>query len=170
MLEKPAVTEYPEYFQNYTKLLPDGDVLAILEQQMDSTLELIEKIGEDRAGHRYAPDKWSIKEVFGHVVDIERVFAFRALVFGRGDTTPLPGVEQDDLVAGGDFDSRSLQSIGEEFWHQRESNITLFKSFGKEAWMRIGSASGYELTVRSIPYIMAGHERHHVGVIRDRYL
>ena len=168
--ERPRSGEYAEYYAGYVEHVPDGDVLEILEQQLDSSLTLLRGIDEQRAEQRYAPGKWTIKELVGHIVDIERVFAYRALVIARGDKTPLPGVEQDDLVAGAHFETRSLASLCTEFEHLRRSNLALFESLSSEVLMRRGEASGFEVTVRAIPFIMAGHERHHVQVLRERYL
>jgi len=168
--ERPRFGDYPEYHAQYVDQVPHGDVLEILAQQLDSSLTLLRGIDEQHAGHRYAPGKWSIKELVGHVVDIERVFAYRALVFARGDKTPLPGVEQDDLVAGGHFETRSLASLCTELEHLRRSNLALFESLSSEVLTRRGEASGFEMTVRAILFIIAGHERHHVTVLRERYL
>jgi len=123
-----------------------------------------------KAEYRYQPDKWSMKEVFGHVIDVEWVFSYRALRFARGDQTSLPGIEQDDLVAGANFDSRDLTSLCEEFKHLRSANILLFDSFDEKIMDRVGSASGFQFSVRSILYIIAGHLNHHVGILRERYL
>lgn len=170
IIDRPSPTEHPPYFQTYIDLVPHGDVLRILEEQAAGTLALLSGIGEERAGHRYAPGKWSIKEVVGHIIDSERVFAYRALRFGRNDPTPLPGFEGDDYVREGGFDGRSLADLAAELSEVRRTSVTLFRGLPAEALGRRGVANDGELTVRCFPYILAGHERHHVSVIRERYL
>ena len=123
-----------------------------------------------KLNYRCAPGKWSIKEVIGHLVDSERVFAYRALCFSRNDKNPLPSMEQDDYVTYGNFDRRTLQDLGDEFRYVRLSSIILFKSFDKEIELRRGTASGFEFTVRTFPYIIAGHVEHHLKILKDRYL
>jgi hypothetical protein len=127
-------------------------------------------VAEEDANFRYAPGKWSIKQLVGHVSDIERVFAYRALVFARGDKTPQPSVEQDDYVKGANFDDRTLEDIASEFRAVRDSSLALFRSVDADLVMRSGTASGFGFTVRSIPFILAGHEIHHVAVLKERYL
>ena len=148
----------------------ERDILHTLEQQCGETLELLRGVGEKRAGHRYAPGKWSIKEVVGHLCDSERVFAYRAMRFARNDPTPLPGFEQDDYVRWGGFDERELRELCDELEHQRRSTIELFRGMDEAALARRGTASGAAITVRALPFIIAGHERHHGQVLRERYL
>jgi hypothetical protein len=167
---KPAPDEYAPYFERYISRVPEGDIQSILEQQLVETLEFLARIPEARAGHRYAEGKWSIKEVIGHLIDGERVFAYRALCFARGDAASLPGFEQDDYVKTGQFDQRTLSDLAEEYGLVRRSTIALFKGLAKEAWLGKGVANENSVTVRAIAYIMAGHVRHHMDVIRDRYL
>lgn len=169
-LERPVPTEYPEFHAGYISLVPEGDVLQILENQLEETVTLLGGISEEQANYRYAAEKWSVKELVGHVVDIERVFSYRAMRIARGDTTPLAGVEQDDLVAGADFDARSLESLIEEYRDLRRANIVLFRSFDDAALMRTCKTDTYDVSVRSLIYVVAGHERHHVNVLREHYL
>ncbi|HKG23331.1 MAG TPA: DinB family protein [Blastocatellia bacterium] len=170
VIARPGADEYASYYGGYIKLAPDGDILEGLARQIDETLALLRGLSEARAASRYAADKWSIKEVSGHMIDAERIFAYRALRFARGDAQPLAGFEQDDYIRHANFDSRSISDLAEEFEHVRRANILLFRNLDGEAWSRRGTASGAEVTVRALIYIIAGHERHHVGVIRDRYL
>lgn len=167
---RPSPGEYPPYYQTYLDLVPQGDVLRVLEEQLASALALLRGIGEGQAGDRYAPGKWSIKEVVGHLIDSERVFAYRALRFGRNDPTPLPGFEGDDYVREGGFDGRSLADLAAELSAVREASLALFRGLPEQALLRRGTASGRELAVRCFPWIIAGHERHHLEVIRERYL
>jgi hypothetical protein len=166
----PQQSEYATYYSTYTKLVPSGDVLSFMERQIIQTGELLAEFGEERGDHRYGPDKWSVKETVGHLMDVERIFAVRALAFARLDPGPLPGMEQDDYVAGANFGSRTLADLYDEYKLIRASNVILFRSFDDEVAARRGTASGVEFTVRSIPYVLAGHELHHVGILRDRYM
>jgi uncharacterized damage-inducible protein DinB len=170
MLSRPDTREFAPYYQNYIRKVPEGNILEILTRQMEETQQLIQRISPDKEEYRYAPGKWSIKEVFGHVTDTERVFAYRALCFSRNDKTPLPSFEQDDYVSEGNFSQRSLKDIAGEFRLVRLSNIALFTSFDEELMMRRGIASGFEFTVRAILYIIAGHELHHRQILEERYL
>ena len=167
---RPSSSEYPPYTEGYISLVPDGDIVVTLGKQLDDTLALIRSIPEARGDFRYAEGKWSIKEVIGHVIDGERVFAYRALRFARGDETPLAGFEQDDYVRGGAFNKRSLNDLANEYEHVRRSSLALFSNLDEEAWSRRGSANSNESTVRALAFIVAGHERHHVEILRSRYL
>ena len=169
-MAKPESSEYAAYFGRYIGEAPDGDILDLLKEQRGSFAGFLATIGEERAGLRYEPGKWSVKEVVGHVVDTERIFGCRALAIARGEQTPLPSFEQDEYVAQADFDSRTLASLADEFEGLRRSHIELFGSFGDGAWTRRGVASGNEVTVRAIAWILAGHLIHHESVLRERYL
>ena len=169
-ISKPDGTEYLPYYGKYISLVPDGDILPVLSQQLDKTLTLLRSIPESQAGFRYAPDKWSIKELVGHVIDTERIFSYRALCFARNDGTPLPGYEQDDYIRNASFDDYPLGELADEFESVRRSSIFLFRHLEREAWMRRGVASESEVSVRALAYIIAGHERHHREILRSRYL
>jgi len=169
-MNRPASTEYAPYYQTYLKKVPDGDIIQILAQQMEETQGLIKSLPPGKANFRYAPGKWSVKEVIGHMVDTERVFAYRALCFSRNERTPLPSFEQNDYVENANFARRTLEDIAEEFRLVRQANIMLFRSFTEEIKMRRGIASGVEFTVRAIMYIIAGHELHHRRILQERYL
>ncbi|HZT58391.1 MAG TPA: DinB family protein [Pyrinomonadaceae bacterium] len=167
---KPQTNEYAAYYGKYISLVPEGDVVETLARQSEETLALLHSITEERAGHRYEPGKWSIKQVVGHIIDAERIFAYRALAIARGDRARLPGMEQDEYMAGADFDSRTLASLAEEFSHLRRANVLMFRNLDAAAWSRRGVASDNEVTVRALAYIIAGHEAHHVQILRERYL
>ncbi len=169
-LTRPSPTEYAEFYAGYVDAVSDGDVFATLRKQIADTLELLRTIGEDRAGRGYAPGKWTIKEVVGHIVDVERVFAYRALCFARAEAAPQPGFDQDAYVATAQFNRRTLASLSEELERVRAATVALFEGFGDEVWERGGMANDVPFTVRALPYIIAGHEAHHVAVIRERYL
>jgi hypothetical protein len=167
---RPASNEYFEYYDTYIRLVPDGDIIDILKEQLTSSVALFETIPEEKANFRYAPGKWSTKEVIGHLIDAEWVFTSRALWFARGDRQPLPGMEQDDFMAAANYAEWELASLIEEYRHLRMAGVTLFDSFSEEMLDRGGTASDCEFSVRSFPYIIAGHERHHVQVLKERYL
>ena len=167
---RPEKSEYHEYYDTYVRLVPEGDIVTILKEQLAATLDLLSGASQEQAEHRYAPGKWSVKEVVGHVVDIEWVFTHRALCFARGDTSALPGVEQDELVAEANFDAQPLPVLLGQLRHLRSANVLLFGAMDDAAFDRRGVASDCEFTVRSIAYIIAGHERHHREVLRERYL
>src|SRR5947209_4213338 len=159
---RPEKDEYAPYYDKYVSLVHDGEVVETLERQIEDTLALLRGVGEERAGHRYAPGKWSIREVVGHMIDTERIFAYRALAIARGEQQPLPGMDQDEYMAGANFDARTLSDLLDQFEHVRRANVLMLHGLSDEAWVRRGVASGNEVTVRAIAYIIAGHEAHHV--------
>jgi uncharacterized damage-inducible protein DinB len=166
----PNENEYAPYYGKYVQLVPAGDVVATLARQLEETLSLLRGLSEEQADARYAPGKWSVKEVVGHISDTERIFGQRAFRFARNDLTPLPGFEQDGYVLAADFGRRSMQDLAEEFEHVRRANLHLFRNLSAEAWQRSGVASETEVSVRALAHIMAGHEAHHMQIIRSRYL
>jgi uncharacterized damage-inducible protein DinB len=169
-INRPEAAEYAPYYGKYISLVPERDVLVSLAQQLDETLALLASISEAQADYRYAPDKWSIKQLLGHLIDTERIFGYRALRFARNDDTPLSGFEQDEYVSHASFDEYALADLASEFEHVRRSNLLLFKHLSAEAWGRTGKASDSEVSVRALAYIIAGHELHHVEILRNRYL
>ncbi|MDT7541427.1 MAG: hypothetical protein QOE33_1331 [Acidobacteriota bacterium] len=167
---RPEAGEYAPYYEQYVSLVPTGDIVETLERQMADTLALLRSVPEARAGSSYEPGKWSIKEVAGHVIDGERIFSYRALRFARGDQTPLPGYEQDDYARVANYNARTLADLADDFERVRASTVSLFRSLDSEAWQRRGLASDNEVSVRALAHIIAGHELHHVGILRERYL
>ncbi|HEX8424046.1 MAG TPA: DinB family protein [Pyrinomonadaceae bacterium] len=167
---KPEETEYLPYYSKYVSLVQEGDVLAALGKQSEETLALLRGIPESRAGFRYAQGKWSIKELVGHMIDSERIFAYRALRFARNDRTPVPGFEQDDYIREASFDDCLLAALAAEFESVRHASLFLFKHLSEEAWTRRGVANESEVSVRALAYIIAGHELHHREVLRSKYL
>lgn len=170
MRAAPARSEAAEYYFTYIGRVPDGDVLELLDEQTGETLAFLEGISEETSLHRYAPGKWSIRDVVQHLSDTERVFAFRAFWFARGFDTPLPSFDQDDAAAIARADDRPWRDVVEEFRAVRASTTAFFRSLPDEAWERRGIASGNPFTVRALAYTVVGHVTHHVGVLRDRYL
>jgi len=170
LIARPGTDEYAPYYGTYIGKVPDGDLRSMLSSQLTETLALIRSIPESRGGHRYAPDKWSIRQVLGHLADSERIFSYRALRIGRGDSTPLPGFEQDDYVPTGRFDDRTLRDLADELGAVRQATIHLLAHLDEAALERRGTASGKTVSVRALAYIIAGHELHHVGILKTRYL
>jgi hypothetical protein len=167
---RPAATEFAPYYARYIDPVPDGDVVATLEAQLAETLALLGGIPEPRGTHRYAPDKWSIKEVVGHVADTERIMSYRALRIARADATPLPGYEQDDYVRAAGFDRLPLAELVAELQAVRAATVQLLRHLDADALVRRGTANNLPFTVRALAYVIAGHELHHVAVVRERYL
>jgi hypothetical protein len=170
MARPPDSGEYAPHYGTYIRLVDDdGDIAEILERQIDGTLGFYRSVTEDRSRGRYAPDKWSVKQVLGHVIDTERVFQFRATAFSRGDDRPLPAMDQNGWMAKCDFDRRSWTSLVDELAIVRASTIALFRHLPEEALDRRGIASSSPVTVRALGYVVAGHERHHLVILKERY-
>ena len=167
---RPDETEYDPDFGKYVALVPAGDVVTVLGNQVEETMSLLRSVPEERGGFRYAPGKWSVKELVGHLIDSERIFSYRALHFARDDKTALPGYEQDDYIRGGSFDAVPLAELAAEFASVRRATVFLFKHLDDEAWARRGLANDSEVSVRALAHIIAGHELHHRRVLRDKYL
>ena len=166
---RPEPGEYAPFYETYISKVKGSDILSILEAQRLQMAQLFAAHSERDGNFRYAPDKWTVKEALGHVIDSERIFVYRALRIARGDQTPLPGFEQDDYVRGGNFSGRTLVELAEEFGLVRLATIAFFKSLQKEAWQRRGTANGKEVTVRALAFIVAGHELHHRLILEERY-
>jgi hypothetical protein len=169
-LARPAAGEHAEYYGGYIAVVPEGDILETLRDQLGETLALLQRVPAEREGFRYAEGKWSLKEVVAHVVDTERMFAFRALAMARADGVDLPGMDQDEWVANAHADERTLDDLGAEWAALRRSNIHMFAPMSEETALRTGRASGYSFTVRSFPWIIAGHELWHRRRIELDYL
>ena len=170
MIGIPERTETAEYYFKYIDRIKDVDIVSRLEQQLEETQAFLRGITEEKSLHRYAPEKWTIRQVWSHVNDTERVFLFRALWFARGFETPLPGFDQDVAVAAAQADERSWASHADEFRTIRQGTLAFLRSLPEEAWMRRGEASGNPFTVRALAYIIAGHVAHHVTVLQEKYL
>ena len=169
-LIRPAENEHLPYYGRYIAMVPDGDILDILASQKTATLDLLRGLPEAKGDFQYAPDKWTVKELIGHMSDTERIFAYRALRFGRNDATPLAGFEENDYVRDASFGDYSMAELSAEFAAVREATVHLFKHMGGIAPTRRGPANGAEVTVRALAYITAGHELHHLNILRTRYL
>ena len=167
---RPAADEHPAYYATYVNRVQVGKPPAVFGRQLAETLTLLDGLSELQSLARYAPGKWSIKEVVGHVTDAERVFSYRALRFARGDRTPLPGFDEQAYAPAGRFDARPLADLARELALVRAATIALFRGFDAEMLERRGVANGQEISVRALAYVIAGHERHHVAILRERYL
>jgi len=168
-MKRPEPAEYAAFYAGYVSEVPGSDVLGVLESQRLQMLQLFAARSERDGSFRYAPGKWTVKEVLGHINDAERIFTYRALRIARGDQTPLASFEQEDYVRNGKFDERTLANIAEEFGVVRSASVTLFRSLREEAWARRGMASEKEVTVRALAFITAGHQIHHRTILEERY-
>lgn len=167
---RPQGGEYAAYYETYVSLVPGSDVMAALEGQRLVMSQLLGARSEREGNFRYAKDKWSVKEVVGHIADSERIFAYRALRIARGDQTPLSGFEQDDYVKGGNFGERTLADLRDELAQVRAATVALFRGLSEEAWQRRGVANKNEVSVRALAFIIAGHELHHRHILEQNYL
>ena len=167
--ERPHADEYDPYYAAYIDRIQEADVLSALRQQQAESAATLMSLSDEAATLRYAPAKWSVKEVVGHLCDTERVFVYRALCIARGESQPLPGMDQDVYVTGANFDSRAIDSLAEEFVAIRSATIALFESLDEQGWSRSGIANDVPISVRAIAFIIAGHEAHHLAVLGDKY-
>ena len=167
---RPDSTEYFEYYEKYVKLVPENDIVHALALHGEQTLSYLRALPLSAGDKRYAPEKWSVKEVVGHIIDTERVFSYRALSFARNTPGPLPGFEQDDWMKAATFGNRGLADLADEFESVRRSNLYLFRHLDAGSWLKRGIANEREFTVRGIAYVILGHERHHVAILKTRYM
>jgi hypothetical protein len=167
---RPADDEYGAFYAGYVNRIPAGeDIVALLARQREDTLGRFGSVPEGRGAHRYAPGKWSVKEVVVHLSDAERIFAYRALRIARGDGTPLPGFDENAYVPLSGAEAQPLAALVTEWGHVRQATVSLFRHLPAEAWTRRGTASGAPVSVRALAWIIAGHERHHLGTLAERY-
>jgi uncharacterized damage-inducible protein DinB len=168
-IQRPGADEHPPYYSGYIALVPDGPLVDLLFDQQLESLRLLRSVDDQRGLHAYAPGKWTIKQVIGHVCDAERIFTYRALRFARGDEQPLTGFDENSYVPAGRFNDRRMNDLLNEFQAIRAATIHLFRHLDEEELSRRGVANGNPITVRALGYIVAGHERHHVKLLRERY-
>ena len=167
---RPTSNEAASYYFNYIDRVEGDDVLAVLQSQLDQTVAFLSTVPEEKSLHRYAPDKWSLRELLNHVNDTERLFVFRALWFARGFGEPLPSFDQEVAVNNSEADSIPWKDMVDEFKSLRYSTLSFFRSLPEEAWSRAGVASDNPFTVRALAFITAGHVAHHVDVMKRLYL
>ncbi len=170
LIIKPHPSELNEYYRSYLPMVPENDMLSALEAISNQTAEFLKSISDETSMHAYQPGKWIIKEVVGHLSDAERILSYRALCFARKDNTPLPGFEENDYVINSNFKSRSWTSICQEKKVVSEATKVLFQSLDESAFDLTGTANGNKVSVRSLLFFILSHERHHLQVIKDRYL
>ncbi|OPH60748.1 squalene--hopene cyclase [Paenibacillus ferrarius] len=170
MLQRPDQEEYNSHFETYISQVPEGDYLSFLQNQLDAITALFAEMSEEKALLRYAPDKWSLKELLGHVTDTERIMSYRMLCIARGDTTSLPGFDQDIYIANTNFDELSIRDLFRDFQAVRQSTFTLLTTIAEPAWERQGISNSYPTSARALAYVIAGHAQHHLNVVHTRYL
>lgn len=168
--ERPDQSEYASYYEQYVSLVPETDYVQASAKQLTDTFALLRSIPEESGDKSYEPGKWSIKELIGHMLDTERVFVYRAFNFARGCALPLPGFDQDAFAKVANYSGYKLSDLIDEYEHLRKGNLSLFRHLKKEDWSREGVASDCKFTARAVAFIILGHERHHLNVLKARYL
>jgi len=169
VISRPSAGEFAEHTGVYVARVPGEDVRPVLTSQMGEVDRLLGTLAEDRALHRYAPGKWSVKEVVGHLADAERIYGYRALRFARDDSTPLPGFEENFYVPAGRFNLRPMRELLDEWCAVRSATLALYRGLDGEALLRRGVANGNVISVRALAWLAAGHTLHHLDVLRERY-
>ena len=169
-MSRPLETEYPPDFSSYIAQVNENEILPVLRSQIDALDVLLDRVSPDHETYRYAEGKWSIREIVGHLIDGERVFGYRALCIARGDTRSLPGFDQEEYLASAPYHHIELEDLLSEFRLVRQSNIAMFRNLDETAWTRIGTANDNQVSVRALAFGMAGHVRHHMNVLREKYL
>ena len=171
IIQKPQPGEYDPYAIMYIRLLPDdGLIIKHLDEQRAATVRFFQSIPPQKLTYRYAPGKWTVKEILLHIIDDERIYAYRALRFARGDSTPLPGFDQDPYALSSQANDRSIETLLDEYQAVRRSTLSLFSNFPEESFTRGGTANGHYVSVRALLYHLAGHELHHINIIKEKYL
>jgi hypothetical protein len=170
-MNRPETTEYDAYYERYVSLIKgDDDIVAVLERQPSELKDLFSNVDEERGTFAYAEGKWSLKESISHLIDGERIFGYRVLRISRGDETPIEGFEQEGYIENSNANNRCFAELLDEFELQRRANLLLIKNLSDESAARLGTASGLPISVRGLVYIMAGHVRHHIFILNDKYL
>jgi hypothetical protein len=169
MTKRPADSEFASYYKNYISLVTEGEILSVLENQLSDLSRLAAAVDSKREEFRYASGKWSIREVFGHLIDAERVFGYRAFCIGRGETASLPSFDENTYVAQSRYNERPLAGLVAELRTIREANLLFMRWLSDQQWMSLGTASGHPVSVRAIAFITAGHMRHHLNVLHEKY-
>lgn len=169
MAGHPAPEEYASYYGKYVGLVPETDIVATLERQVEQVRALTRGVAADRETWRYGPDKWSVRQVIGHLIDGERVFGYRAFCFSRQESHPLPSFDENAYIANADYDRIPLQDLVEEFATVRAANLMVLRRLDETGWGMTGTASQNPISVRALAYVMVGHVRHHVAILESRY-
>src|SRR6266478_7887300 len=166
---QPHESEYAPYYHGYISLVSEAEILPVLRSQLDALDVLLGRVTPERETYRYAEGKWSIREIAGHLIDGERVFGYRAFAIARGDRNNMPGFDQNEYISTSPYGRIDLEDLLSEFRLVRLSNIAMLRTLDDESWMRIGTANDNQVSVRALAFIMAGHVRHHMGVLRETY-
>jgi uncharacterized damage-inducible protein DinB len=169
-MERPSADEHIPYFGKYINVVPSGNIVSLMTEQLEVTLHALRTVSETRAAYRYAPEKWSVKQVVGHLIDTERVFTYRAMCFARGESTDLPSFDENEFMQNASFDNRTLGSLIDEFEIVRHATISLFANLTSEEWLRSGRANKNLMSVRAAAWIIVGHEMHHRQILQEKYL
>lgn len=167
---RPNKGDYPEYAQKYIDLIEGDDIIWILHQTSKEMSDVINSFPQSKGDYSYAEEKWTVKQVIGHLSDTDRIFAYRALAIARGESQPLPSFDQDLYVERGNFNSKNLAEISYEYRLTRESNLLLYRSFDKSVYQNRGIAAGSEVTLLGILFMVAGHQKHHINTLKEKYL
>jgi len=165
----PGTNEYDEFYQSYIELLNTDNIIQTLTVQGQGIYTLIRQLSPEEAAHRYADEKWSIREVIGHLIDTERVMAYRAMCISRGEQASLPGFNQDKYVDNAHFEERTLQNLSAEYDAQRNATVSLFNGLTEKQILQKGTANGATVSVRALAHIIAGHEKHHLKILKEKY-
>ena len=168
-MPRPDTSEFAPFYANYIARVPETDPIPPLEAQPSELLTIADRIDPQEELSRYASDKWSVRQVFGHLIDTERVMGYRAFCIARGETQPLPGFNEKDYVVRANSDERSVKELAHEFAAVRHANLWTIRTWPEDRWSSTGTANGYAVSCRAIAYIMVGHVRHHVAILRERY-
>ena len=169
VIPRPEAGEFAPFYADYVGLVTEPDVLAVLARQPDEIARLARGLTPEGERHRYGPEKWSVREILGHITDGERVFGYRAFCISRGDRTPLPGFDENTYVAASGYDQRPAAELAADFGMARASNLAVLRALPADRFANVGTANGKPVSLRALAFIMAGHVRHHLGVLRDRY-
>jgi hypothetical protein len=170
MIKRPEKIDYPSFYETYIKLIQSADIISLLENQGDEFSAFVKEIDHSKGDFKYAEDKWSVKEVIGHIIEVERIMAYRALAISRGDSQSLPGMDENLYIKNSNYTNSRLTDLAAEFHHVRKANLYFFKSLTHEMINRQGVANGNEITVAALVYIIAGHLSHHLHILKERYL
>lgn len=169
-MKRPEKTEYAAYYETYVSLVEETDVVSAMQEQLAEVNELFSNVTDEKGLYTYAEGKWTIKELLGHLIDGERIFAYRAFRFSRADQTPLPGFDQNPYIENADYNLVKIDDLLAEFALLRQSNIFMFRNLSEVMWNQTGIASDNPISVRALAYILVGHIRHHVKILQERYL
>lgn len=168
-MNRPESNEYADYYATYVSMVPEGNMMDILEMQREDLLKRLNNLTEEQANFRYRPEKWSIKEVIGHLADTERYMAYRLFCIARGEKANLPGHNEEDFVKEAMFDTYSFRTLLEDYTSVRNATLQLLKNLRDDVWTNLGNANGFPVTVRALAFIVAGHELHHMKILTERY-